>query len=421
MSWLLLVASGLILPFSFAPTSFWPLAIVSLAFLYYVIQSATPRQGFWFGWLFGLGYFGIGVHWVYFSLHLFGAAIAPLAALLTLVFVLVMTVFPAVTVMLWCRYNTAKTPILNAFLFASLWVLSELLRGKIMDGFPWILLGYSQTTGPIGHLAPFVGVYGLTFLIALVACSLVVLMQQPNRTRLGIVIILLLAGAVTFSLKAITFSDPLGPSINVRMVQANIPQEMKFSRERLQSALNQYVGMTRQDSLDNIDLVIWPETAIPTYFDRVDAVLEPFISSMDAQGIDVLTGGFQRDGNNIYNAVRQLGGDRAVYRKRHLVPFGEYMPLRFILDFAARLLTYLCPIWQLARGRMCPCGCKVPPLVYRYVMKMYTVKRCVRCYPHLPCWLTSQTMPGLVTLQRLTNMSKKHACAPVSLRDHWSE
>lgn len=348
MNWLLLVASGLILPFSFAPTSFWPLAVVSLAVLYYVIQNATPRQGFWFGWLFGLGYFGIGVHWVYYSLHLFGAAIAPLAALLTLVFVLVMTVFPALTVMLWCRYKSVRTPIFNAFLFASLWVLSELLRGKIMDGFPWILLGYSQTTGPIGHLAPFVGVYGLSFFIALFGCSLIVLIQQPNRTRLGMVIILLVGGVVTYSLKAITFSKPLGDTINVRLVQANIPQEIKFSNERLQAALNKYVGMTSQDTLDDIDLVIWPETAIPTYFDRVESALEPFISSMDAQGIDVLAGGFQRDGEDSYNAVRQLGGDRAVYRKRHLVPFGEYMPLRFILDYAARFIEI--PMSDLSAG-----------------------------------------------------------------------
>lgn len=346
--WLLVVASGLLLPFSFAPTSYWPLAIVSLAVLYHVLQGVTARQGFWLGWLFGLGYFGIGVHWVYFSLHLFGAAIAPLAALLTLVFVLVMTVFPAVTSLLWCRYKTPQFPILNAFLFASLWVLSELLRGTIMDGFPWILLGYSQTSGPVGHLAPFIGVYGLSFLIALFACLLVVLIQQRSKVRWIVASLLLLACIASFSLKAIRFSDPLGPSINVRMVQANIPQEMKFSSERLQSALTQYVGMTRQESLESIDLVIWPETAIPTYFDRVDAALEPFISSMDAQGVDVLTGGFQRDGDDVYNAVRQLGGERAVYRKRHLVPFGEYMPLRFVLDFAARFIDI--PMSDLAAG-----------------------------------------------------------------------
>ncbi|MFK7855512.1 MAG: apolipoprotein N-acyltransferase [Granulosicoccus sp.] len=348
MTTVLALIGGLALPFSFAPTLIWPLALLSVGGLYFLIQSASPKQGFWIGWVFGLGYFGIGVHWVYYSLHLFGAAIAPLAVLLTFVFVLVMTVFPAVSASLWCRYKLARSPYLNVLLFASLWVLSEILRGKILDGFPWILLGYSQTSGPLGHLAPFMGVYGISFFIVLVAGLLVVLMQQTGRSRVATLMVLLVGGGVALSLKSINFSEPLGSPVTVRMVQANIPQEMKFSRERLQNALNQYVGMSTGKSLQDVDLIIWPETAIPTYFDRVDAALEPFINSMDAQGVDILSGGFQRDGDNIYNAVRQLGGDRAVYRKRHLVPFGEYMPLRFILDFAARYIDI--PMSDLAAG-----------------------------------------------------------------------
>ena len=316
----LAVCSGLMLPLSFAPTHWWVIAILTLALLYGLIQQSTPRQALWLGWLFGLGYFGIGVHWIYFSLHLFGAAIAPLAAVMTIVFVLVMTVFPALTCWLWARLRQVDKPLRNGLLFASIWVLSELLRGSLMDGFPWILIGYSQTSGPMGDFAPLMGVYGISFLVVFVSVSLFAVLSGNLRQR--VVAVACVGGVVLSAAIAsnLSFSAPVGEPVNVRLVQGNIAQEMKFSPDRLKNAIQLYTSMTRQDGLDDIDLVVWPETAIPTYFDRVESAMKPFVASMDARGIDVLTGVFQRDGDDVYNAVRQLGGERAVYRKRHLVP-----------------------------------------------------------------------------------------------------
>lgn len=340
--------SGLVLPFSFAPTAWWVAALGSLVVLYALLQSATPKQALWLGWLFGLGYFGIGVHWVYFSLHLFGAAIAPLAALLTLLFVLVMTVFPSLTAYIWVRAKRQNTPLANAFLFAALWVLAELLRGKIMNGFPWILIGYSQTSGPLAHLAPVVGVYGLSFFVVLSACAAVAFVSGSTRLRVGSFVVIVVPILLSVATKNVDFSQADGEALNIRMVQANIPQEMKFSQGRLESSLRNYTSMTQQPGIENIDLVVWPETAIPTYFDQVETVMSSFVSSMDAQGVDVLSGGFQRVGDDVYNAVKQLGGAQAVYQKRHLVPFGEYMPLRFILDFASKFIVI--PMADLAAG-----------------------------------------------------------------------
>jgi len=267
----LAVCSGLLLPLAFAPTHWWILAIVTLALLYALLQGVTTRQAVWLGALFGLGYFGIGVHWVYFSLHLFGAAIVPLAALLTLVFVLVMAVFPALCCGVWARWRLPASPVLNAVFFAALWTMSELLRGKVMDGFPWILVGYSQTSGPMGDLAPIMGVYGIGFLVVLVATLLVAMMIGNWRQRAisaTTVVVVAMASALSAHL---SFSSPVGEPLAVRMVQANIAQEMKFSPERLRTAITQYTSMTQQPGLENINLVVWPETAIPTYFDRVES------------------------------------------------------------------------------------------------------------------------------------------------------
>jgi apolipoprotein N-acyltransferase len=344
----LAVCSGLVLPLSFAPTEWWLVACGSIFVFYFLLQSASPRQALWIGWLFGLGYFGIGVHWIYFSLHLFGAAIAPLAGLLTLIFVLVMTVFPAGSAYLWARFRMPASPLGNAVLFAALWVLGELLRGKIMNGFPWILVGYSQTSGPFGSLAPVMGVYGLSFLVVLVSCAGVVFAKGPSRITTGAFVVITAPIFLALIMNVVHFSEPVKEPLTVRLVQANIAQEMKFSQDRLNQSLIEYTQMTQQDGISEVDLVVWPETAIPTYFDRVEEVMRPFVQSMDEQGIDVISGGFQRDGDKIYNAVKQLGGDQAVYQKRHLVPFGEYMPLRFLLNFAAKFI--IIPMSDLTPG-----------------------------------------------------------------------
>ena len=348
LAWSLAICAGLVLPLAFAPTEYWQVALVSLAILYWLIQRLGVRQAMFVGWLFGVGYFGIGVHWIYHSLHLFGAAIAPLAAALTGVFVLVMTVFPTLCCGLWVRFKSSQSPIFNAWLFAALWVLLELLRGKIMGGFPWILIGYSQTSGPVGHLAPFVGVYGLSFLIVLMSTLVVVILFGRQRTRLLAFPLAFIGILGSFSVKGLEFSTPVNEPLAVRLVQGNIPQSMKFSAERLTSALTLYSQMTREAPLDGIDLVVWPETAIPTFYDRVEQGLERFVKQMDAQQVDVLSGVFVREGDDIYNSVKQLGGQRDVYYKRHLVPFGEFMPMRFILDFAARYIDI--PMADLAAG-----------------------------------------------------------------------
>jgi len=308
--WVFALGSGLALPFAFSPTEWWLLAPLSIGTLYALLHRATPKQALFIGWLFGLGYFGIGVHWVYHSLHLFGAAIAPLAALLTLLFVLVMTVFPALTTYVWASLRHSNSALVNVLLFAALWALAELLRGKVLDGFPWILVGYSQTTGPLGNLAPIVGVYGISFLVVLLAASCVVIASAALRQKLVALALVVLPLCLSFFASGKNFSSPEGEPVRVRMVQANIAQEMKFSAERLRKSLNEYTDLTQKEGLEEVDLVIWP--------------------------------------GKIYNAVKQLGGKQQTYRKRHLVPFGEYMPLRFILDFAAKFIVI--PMSDLAAG-----------------------------------------------------------------------
>lgn len=340
---------------AFAPWELWLLAPLSIAALFAQLQSLSPRHAAFVGFSFGVGYFGFGINWVYYSLRLFGEATSFFAVLLVALLVTICALFPMVTAGLWARFRGERqrkpshARVRDAWFFAALWALSELARGKVLGGFPWIIVGYSQTDGPLGTLAPVIGVYGIGFLLVGASASLVVVLSnttlQSRACAAAIVMIIVGAGIVASSLE---FTEPKSTSIGVRLVQANIAQSLKFDADHLERSLNDYRDLSLEELPDNIDLIVWPETAIPGSFDRLMPILEPWLDEVENLDIDVLSGGFEREGEQVWNAVRQLGGVEQVYRKRHLVPFGEYLPFRNALEMFAAYVEI--PGSDLSRG-----------------------------------------------------------------------
>ena len=357
----LAAVAGAALSFAFAPWELWPLAPLSLVALYASLQGLGPRAAAWTGFAFGLGYFGLGVNWVYHSLHLFGGAAAVFAAFLTGLLIVVEALFLTGAAWLWARLRGAGTGAsgagrgtgaraADAWLFAALWTLSELARNVFMGGFPWLAVGYSQTDGPMGALAPALGVYGIGFaLVGATVCLVPLARPARARSRLAAAASVALVVAGALGANALVFSAPKDSTLGVRLTQANIAQEMKFSPERLERSLREYLQLTLEDLPDDVDVVVWPETAIPTSFARVRSALAPWVAEFEARGVDVLAGGFERDGQSSWNAVRQLGGARQTYRKRHIVPFGEYLPMRGAIEALVGDFLVL-PGSDLARG-----------------------------------------------------------------------
>jgi len=346
------LAAGALLSLAFAPFELWWLAPVCIGCLYALIQPNTPARAALLGFLFGLGYFGVGVSWVYNSLHVFGGAALPAAVALTALFVCVMALFPCATAFVFrklTRQRGARLTVFNAMLFTSLWVFGELLRGKILGGFPWILIGYSQTSGPLGSFAPLVGVYGISFLVVLWSVMLTTLAvpKQALITRVSSIVCLLVVPAMGVLLTNVSYTTPVIETLKVRIVQANIPQELKFSEKLLTKSLQDYANYSFA-APEGTELILWPETAVPTFFSSVEKALKPLADEMDARGIDLLTGGFHSDDGGNYNSVRQLSGERALYKKRHLVPFGEYVPFRFVVNLFRSLVTI--PNFDLSSG-----------------------------------------------------------------------
>ncbi|NWG86722.1 MAG: apolipoprotein N-acyltransferase [Hydrogenophilaceae bacterium] len=312
----------------FAPWSWFPLPILSLAGLYYIARTDTVRAAAYKGFAFGLGWFGAGVSWVYVSLHDFGMMPLPMAVVATVLFCAFLALFPALTMALTARLGRAQT--WRALTVApALWLLSEWLRGWVFTGFPWLALGYSQVpASPLAGYAPLLGVYGVSGLAALTASALALRRGWP----LLLVLAIWLGG---WALQSVEWTRPVGPSLTVSLVQGNVAQEMKFRPEKRLETLQDYLRLAQASPSR---LIVLPETALPMFLDDApSAYLELLQWHARSRGGDLLLGVPERLADGRYfNSVISLGqSPTQTYRKQHLVPFGEFVPWGFgwIVDY----------------------------------------------------------------------------------------
>lgn len=326
---LLALAAGALLPLAFAPFSLWPLAPLSLLVLFGLWLEATPRQARNLGFAYGLGQFGVGAGWVYNSVHLFGEAIAPLAFVITLGFVSIMALYPALAGWMGKRAARRAGTVAAVLALPAAWLLAEWLRGWFLSGFPWLNLGASQTDSWLGGWLPVVGEYGTGALLALSVAGLLLALRR-HWLWLGVPA-LVWGGGV--ALQTVGWTAPAGKPLSVAVVQGNIPQEQKYLDEAYWSTLDMYRRLSRQHW--GTDLIVWPETAVPDFRHNVDEVfLQPLAEEALAHGSRLLVGVFDYDAanNRYYNGMLALPEEGGIYHKRHLVPFGEYLPLRFLLQ-----------------------------------------------------------------------------------------
>lgn len=331
----LALLAGALLPLAFAPVSLFSLAILSPAVLFLLWSRASPRRAAWLGFLFGAGEFGVGVSWVYVAIHDFGYTGVPLAVLLTLLFVATLALYPAlagyVSAYLSRRFKLQTVGRL-LILFPAVWTFTEWFRGWFLTGFPWLSLGYSQIDSPLAGWAPLLGVYGISLVCALSAGALACVVLRGRRAVwVGLFVGLLwLVGGLA---EKIEWTRPAGDPIRVSLVQGNLPQITKWDPEAIENRLTHYAELTKEQ-MGKVDVVVWPENALTLFYHELkDNYLEGLEQAAKAAGTDVLLGlpVLAEDGNRYYTSLMTLGASHGFYHKRHLVPFGEYVPLESLL------------------------------------------------------------------------------------------
>ena len=345
--------AGASLPLAFAPFNLFLLAYFAPLVLFYYWSDVSPQRAALMGFLFGLGLFGVGVSWVYVAIHVHGYAPVPLAVLMTSAFVAFLACYPAlqgfVSVKLQQRFGLSRVASV-LLLYPTVWVLVEWLRGWFLTGFPWLNLGYSQLNTPLAGIAPLFGVYAVSWLTALTAAMvLVILLTGKHRIRL------ILTGALTVlfitatALSVIDWTDKQGEPIKVSLIQGNAPQISKWDPDQIQTRLDLYAGLTRQhwDS----DLIFWPENAMTTFYHTlVDDYFTPLVAEAKQHNTDLVVGVPVQnlETGEYYSSFVVPGEKPEIYHKRHLVPFGEFVPLESLLR---GLITFFdLPMSSFSRG-----------------------------------------------------------------------
>lgn len=368
---LIALIAGAIFPLSLAPFNLWPAALVSVGLLFQLSKSALPFRASQLGYLYGLGFFGTGVSWVYVSIHDFGAASPILAGFLTLIFVAGLALLCAAQAYLFARISGPSNALKFAT-FPAVWVLFEWLRSWLLSGFPWLYVGYAGLESPLAGWAPVIGVYGCSLLIVISAVALSNLVptsfsrfispeatdssteaedaEQTNTGKSAHLSIGLFIAALPWvsglALQQIHWVTPAADTteIKVALVQGNIAQLEKWKPQNLPAILQRYQQATLQ--LPPQQLILWPESAIPQFAHN----LQPFLTKLSQQLPEqstLITGLLEAvpDGDRgyqIYNSVLAMQTKNPhpvsqIYHKRVLVPFGEFVPmenyLRGLIDF----------------------------------------------------------------------------------------
>ena len=327
--------AGALAPLALAPIHFWPLALLSVVLFWYSInQSKHTQHAIMNGFAYGLGYFGVGVSWVFVSMVDHSDTHWLLATLLTFLFCAGLGLFYALFAGLFFAFKPHHQ--YPSLLFVGLWISLDLLRAWLLTGFPWLYLGYAGLDTYGSGFAPILGVHGVTLLF-LVSSLLIFGVQVKWHYRLTLLLALWAAG---YGLSSISWTQPSSQKpLKVTLLQANISLESKWLPATLTPTLGYYFKQSYLH-LDS-DLIVWPETAVATYWDKTTLAFEPLKRLAKEHNTQIISGTVIREstraGADYYNGLMAFGAEDGSYYKQRLVPFGEYVPLeswlRGAIDF----------------------------------------------------------------------------------------
>jgi len=352
---------GVLLVLSFPTFDLFPLAWLALAPLLVVLYDMPKKEAFRAGLLFGLVYFFGTVYWIYHSIHYYGS----ISLIPSIAIVFLLSLYLSLYTAAFCSLYSMiirKTDLPALFVAPVLWTALELLRSYALSGFPWSSLGYSQYRFVVFiQSADIIGVYGISFLVVAfngaVADFFIMrrrVIERPLYSRIytfagWIILAIVLITDIGYGFYRLYQQRP-GSSINVAVIQGNIEQDRKWDPAYQKYVIDVYKGLTteatrHEPAARGVDLVVWPETAIPFFFRTDKALTEDLVSYQ--KGIDsyllfgsVLMKNEPRESySNSTVLLTKDGTVSYIYDKIHLVPFGEYVPLRNVLFFINKLVV----------------------------------------------------------------------------------
>ena len=346
--------SGFLLILAFPKPNLEILAWIAFVPWLWALRKKSPLRAAYLGLVTGLVFFTGLLYWIYVVLTEYGH----LPGAVSIFFLIVLTTYLSLyfsAFAFFLRWAAEKTELPETLFAPPLWVSLEYVRGFLLSGFPWGLLGYSQfLTLPMVQISDVTGIYGVSFIIVLVNVSLYRLVAASSEHRGKSVLKELLAAGIILALTAVygqwRLVEPDKKAQDekpflVALVQGNIRQDVKWETQFQEETVRIYTDLTRQVSSQHPDLIIWPETATPFFFQNVLPFRDRILELSHEMGVPILFGApaFDRDGSgiNYFNSAFLISPEKKIlgrYDKVHLVPFGEYAPLAGVLGFTRDII-----------------------------------------------------------------------------------
>jgi len=350
-SYLAAIITGVLLVLSIPKIDLSFLAWVSLSPLIYIAIKKPPLTSWWAGVVAGVVFNSGCLYWIAPVLHSYGKLPLIVSWLIALVLVLYLSLYFALFSFLLSKLtNTLGARLL--FIAPFLWVSLEYAKTYLLTGFPWELLGYSQYRNlPLIQISSFTGVYGVSFLIVLVNCLIVwwVVDGLKGRFSLGMTTLcgIMLASTLIYGYWRLSQPFPRQEGVRVACIQGNVSQDKKMSSQYLEEIFLDHFLMTREAASRGNRLIVWSESAVPLSFTRSPSYQEAVRELVSSQNIHLLLGSVHISPSSpssperYFNSAFLLtprGEVAGKYDKIHLVPFGEYVPLRRFFFFAGKLV-----------------------------------------------------------------------------------
>lgn len=337
----LAVLLGVLAAGGLAPLNLIVLLVVAFTGLIWLLDGVETRRGaFAVGWAFGFGFFVAGLHWIVFPLLVDAGRFGWMIPFAITLLPGALAVFVGLATL--AAWMTGWRGAMRVLVLAVAWTLAEWVRGHVLTGFPWNLIGYAwMDVAPVLRTAAYVGVYGLSFATVFAAASPAAFAPGPERAS-GT------ARPVIFAVVAMTVLAGLGlqrldhveldrEAVRLRVVQPNISQELKWSRDERERNLLEHIQLSRNPGHDTRDVVIWPETA-STFPIETGTQVAQVVARALSDSAHLITGAPRIESSGgvfqAFNSLTVLDTRAevvATYDKHHLVPFGEYLPLRGVL------------------------------------------------------------------------------------------
>jgi len=349
----LAILSGIMLTASFPPGRMGWMAWIAIIPLLISLKNEGSLNRFKLGIIAGLAHYSTLLYWIIFVINHYGEIDLFTSSAILLLLCLYLSLYPAVFSL---SIRLMKRRGFKVVMIAGIWVFLEYVRGVLMTGFPWCLLGYSQFNYQyIIQISDITGVYGISFLIVAfnyLAYILIFDKVKSNKRNYLYIETIIVTGLLLISIfyGKYRISEDKGKknekgAVKISVIQGNIDQSVKWDPAFMESTMNKYIGLTRSTFDHKPDVIIWPESAAPFFFQDGNQYSRDICGLAEESGSWIIFGCpayEERDSHIAYFnrvcLISPIGSLTGFYDKKHLVPFGEYVPLKKFIPFVNRLV-----------------------------------------------------------------------------------